>query len=405
MNQNSNRNATASWSGFSHQGQVGILIALRELQKEGLDKEKTFVQFEEREDIAVYIQSDEENVDNRYLSVHQVKAYYSNGSHRKSTYSPVLNNTFAEGEYKFLHTTTEITDWDTSTTQNNNEIERYEYDENIFHCNTTEIEDFIKIELEALIGENRGKIESAIKRLTYQLDLKIRNKHKKKHKHLFDIKFSLLEIKEIVFDDSEFVFKEIFDCRKLFYDIYIESLEFSTLENSELKIIENLIVEIYHTLSDEEFFYFTQRLSLSRNPNHINLTQSTFNEDGLRQVFFKLLLNIPNEIPKLNKDELTILYSKYQFVLTTIIDEKNDAKRVVKNIINNLDSQLLLWESTSIINKEINGTFHELLPEFFDIRNKEEKTEDFKKFMEYNGSTSFICRETAKEKLTNEDTN
>jgi hypothetical protein len=55
MSEDSNRNATASWSGFSHQGQVGLLIALRDLQKDGVDKDNNYVLFEKHEDVAVYL--------------------------------------------------------------------------------------------------------------------------------------------------------------------------------------------------------------------------------------------------------------------------------------------------------------------------------------------------------------
>ena len=49
-----NRNATASWSGYSHQGQVGLLVALRKMREAGIDLSSHFVQFETREDVAIY---------------------------------------------------------------------------------------------------------------------------------------------------------------------------------------------------------------------------------------------------------------------------------------------------------------------------------------------------------------
>jgi len=66
MSEDSNRNATASWSRFSHQGQVGLLIALRELQKNGVDKDRTFVQFEKHEDVANY-EEDENGVKRSFM--------------------------------------------------------------------------------------------------------------------------------------------------------------------------------------------------------------------------------------------------------------------------------------------------------------------------------------------------
>lgn len=398
MSEDSNRNATASWSGFSHQGQVGLLIALRELQKEGVDKDNNYVLYEKHEDVAVYF--DNSGVP-EFLSVHQVKAYYSDGSDKKSKYNSVLNHDFEAGNERFLHTVLEINDWDTSTTSNNNNVSRYEYSNGTFHCGTTQIEIFIKEELKKLIGNNDGKIENVLKKLTYQLDLKIRSEHQKKTKNLFDVKFSLSEIENFVNDESEFILKEIYDCRKLFHDLYIDAKKKSILTDSQLIIVDKLIDEIYHTFSDEEFLLFIRRLSLNRNSSHQNTTQSIFNEDGLKQVFFKLLMNISNIHPEIKKNELTVSYSNLRYVLTTIIDEQDDAKEVVQNILMNLDSHKILWERTSLINKEINGNFHELNPEFFDVRKYDQKVEDFKGFMQHNGSTSFICRVTATKNLTN----
>ena len=285
MSEDSNRNATASWSGFSHQGQVGLLIALRELQKKGVDKQNTYVLFEKHEDVAVYIK----NHPIEYLSTHQVKAYYSDGSDKKSKYSSVLNGSFEVGNERFLHTAVEITDWNSTTTSNTNNVNRFEYADNIFHCGTTEIEIYIKTELTKLIGDNSGKIETALKKLTYSLDFKIRQEHQKKTKELFDVKFTLVEIENLVFDESEFAAKEIYDCRKLFHRLYLEAKNKSTLNDLQLIEVEKLIDEIYHTFSDDDFLLFIRRLSLNRDPINQNTTQSTFNEDGLKQVFFKLL--------------------------------------------------------------------------------------------------------------------
>ena len=90
--QMSNRNATASWSGYSHQGQVGILVALREMNRlinAGLQNEFAihYLEYESHEDIAIY--RDVNGNTPVYSSVHQVKAYYSNG-HLINTYKDVF---------------------------------------------------------------------------------------------------------------------------------------------------------------------------------------------------------------------------------------------------------------------------------------------------------------------------
>ena len=80
------RNATASWSGFSHQGQVGLLIAIRKMRENGIDLTNHYLEYEKKEDVAICQRT---NGITQYLSVHQVKAYYSNG-HLLSSYESVF---------------------------------------------------------------------------------------------------------------------------------------------------------------------------------------------------------------------------------------------------------------------------------------------------------------------------
>ncbi len=345
MCENSNRNATASWSGFSHQGQVGLLIALRELQRDGVNKDKTFVQYEKHEDVAIYEVN--ENGDKNYLSVHQVKAYYSDNAQYKSTYDKVLNEDFESGNQLFLHTTKEISDWNTSATLNNNEVLRFEYSKGVFHCGTTEIENLIKAELATLLDNIPSFSDNALYRLTYELDLKIRTEHKKASKPLFDIHFSLTQIEDLIRNTSNFEAKEIYDCRKLFYDSFREILKTEDITQEKIDEINNGIIKEINDLDDENFLLFLQRLNLNETAEMLKSTQVAFNQVGLRQVFFRILIDIINTPPVLI--DKTVKYKKEtepaNFVLTAIIEEERDKLTVIENILTNLTSQDLLWEN------------------------------------------------------------
>lgn len=392
MNENSNRNATATWSGFSHQGKVGLLVALRQLQETEVDKINTFIEFENREDVAIYNFEDGEK---RYLSVHQVKAYYSNGSHRKSKYSSVLNNTFAEGEYKFLHTTTEITDWETSQTENTNGIDRFLYEEGKFHCETTEIDGYIINELKVLLEENSISSESALKRLVYALDCKIREEHKtKRSKSEYDIKFSLQEIENIVNDNSEFQMIEIYKCRKKFYTLFEESYKRTPLDGLSGENIKSIIGYIYSNLDDDTFRKFLERLNLSRD---LSIYDGYSDYYGLRQVFYKVLLSV-SKYPEFDESKSMVVYKDFQYALTTIIDEVEDAQEVARNIIINIENMRPLWEKTSFINKEIDGKLVDLYPSIMNIDDDDESRDNF---MSYNKSTALISRENAINNLNN----
>jgi hypothetical protein len=94
---NDRRNATSSWSGYLHQGKVGILLALRELHKCILSNEDISLyklEYESAEDIDIKKQD-------IILSRHQVKAYKN--AQYPNDYIDVLN------EQKYERINSELT--------------------------------------------------------------------------------------------------------------------------------------------------------------------------------------------------------------------------------------------------------------------------------------------------------
>ncbi|QGN22326.1 ABC-three component system protein [Elizabethkingia anophelis] len=392
-----NRNATASWSGYSHQGQVGLLVALRTMQESGINLETHFVQFETHEDVAIYEDIPGTRV---YKTVHQVKAYYSEGNQNKSKYSSVLNDYFEDGNKKFLHTAVEIIDWDTSATTNDNNVLRYEYTPTQSHCGTTEIEIFIKLELNNILNENDAVVNEAYHRLIFELDHRIRTEHQKKHKHLFDIKFCLSEIDNLIKSKETFAKKEIFDCRRLFYDTYAEMLKGVDIEQSRVEYLEENIIKQINALSDDDYLLFLQRLNLNETPERLKHTQIAYNGPGLKQVFFKMILKIINVSPKLEENAVKyqIKHEPSRFTLTSIIDEEDDQLTVVKNILTNLNSQNLLWENHSLINRDIEIDLVERNPSINNIPDLERQMDEKKKFMSFTNS-KLINKENALKRL------
>jgi hypothetical protein len=388
------RNATASWSGYSHQGQVGLLIALRTMQEPEINLNTHFVQFETHEDVAIY--EDIPGSSSVYKTVHQVKAYYSDGSTNKSTYTKVLNEDFEDGNVKFLHTAVEIRDWDTSATTNNNNIVRYEYTTTQNYCGTTEIETFVKAELNNILNENDTVITEAYYRLTFELDHRIRQEHQKKHKHLFDIKFCLSEVDDLIRSKETFLKKEIFDCRKLFYSTYAEILKNEDLEQGRIEFLEENIIKHINALNDDDYLMFLQRLNLHETPERLKQTQVYYNVPGLEQVFFQMIVKIISINPVLieNVVKYQLQHEPSRYVLTAIIDEEEKQLRVVENILSNLDSQNLLWENHSLINRNIEIDLVERNPNINNISNPEYQNDDKKKFMSFTKS-KLIKRENA----------
>jgi hypothetical protein len=436
------RNATASWSGYSHQGLVGILVALREIRRliaEGKQNEFNihYLEYENNEDVAIVKQAPGAPKD--LISVHQVKAYYSQG-HLLSTYKSVFTGApiyqyhtngkvmkdvdgkkIETGNYEpgqwcsrlnYLHTVENIGNWPTSDFSsvggNPFNINRYEYDTNIFHCGTDEITQYIISELNSsdFHNNNEGLSSMALQRISFELDSKIRFEHANKDsKEVYEIIFSFQEIMDLIISTEDVQSNNIYICRKLFFDIYMDFKINSELDEEKLDQIEKLICEIYESFSDVEFLLFVQRLSLNRKQANQTNTHSIFSEDGLRQVFYEVLFEVSTIYPEVNKVDLTVFYKTFGYVLTTIIDDKKYDKEVVKNIVTNMQSQSIHWERTSLINREINGKFHELNSDIFDIPKDQDSDDEFTKFMYYNGFTELICRETAKKNIINGITN
>lgn len=400
----SKRNATASWSGYSHQGQVGLLIALRKMQEIGIDLNTHYVQFENHEDVAIY----EELIGGvrTYLTVHQVKAYYSATNLYKSTYDGVLNGNFEPGNARYLHTAVAISDWVTSATTNNNGVLLYAYTPTQNYCGTTDIETFIKAELSTILNAAQPVIDEAYYRISFELDHRIRLEHQKAHKHLFDIKFSLQEINQLIRSIAAFTKKDIYDCRKLFYDTYINIVKNENLIQGRIDAIEANIIKQINALDDEHFLLFLQRLNINETPERLKQTQIYYNSPGLEQVFFRMIIDIIHTDPTLIEN--VVKYTKdaepSKFVLTAIMKEERDQLTVVENILTNLKSQNLLWENHSLVNRNIEIELVNRNPDINMVATAEEKADDKDKFMSF-ANSKLVKREDAIQKLNNGENN
>lgn len=396
----SNRNATASWSGYSHQGQVGLLVALRKLRENGIDLNTHYVQFETHEDVAIY--QEPIGGERIYLTVHQVKAYYSASNIYKNTYDGVLNGNFEPGNERYLHTAVEINDWDTSATTNSNNILRYAYTETQYHCGTTDIETFIKAELNSILNASPPVIADAYYRLSFELDHRIRIEHQKASKDLFDIRFSLHEINQLIRSEEAFTKKDIYDSRKLFYDTYINIVQTENLAQDRIDSIQESIIKHINALADSDFLLFLQRLNLNETPERLKQTQIYYNGPGLKQVFFRMIIDIINTDPTLIEN--VVIYSKNaepsKFALTAIIEEEREQLTVVKNILTNLKSQNILWENHSLINRNIEIDLVNRNPDISMVATTEEKSDDKDKFMSF-ANSKLIKREKAIQELNN----
>lgn len=410
------RNATASWSGFSHQGQVGLLIAIRKLKETGVNLATHFLEYEKREDFSICRR---ENGSEEYLSVHQVKAYYANGD-KLNAYETVLKGEIeylrdAKGKLikdsanekipvgnpipgdwcandNFLHTVLAITDWsDTNVAQigNPNNVKRYEYSHGIFNCDTVDIVSLIKSELATMLDNNPGRIELAHLKLTYRLDERIRSEHKKGEKALFNITFSLQELSDIINDASEFQSYNIYAIRKSFYEEFYDRLRSVNYDEEHIENVSKIIIDRIYRLDDNDFLAFLKRLHFDENPANLDAAHYLFNQHGIRYVFFKSLLEILLILPIYEDHYVQYVKGGHseKFLLTAITRRHGDEKVVVKNILCNTELQNILWDRHALINENLEGSLTILNPS---IMNAGTNGEQNGKFMSFSENTRLI---------------
>ncbi|WP_348799158.1 ABC-three component system protein [Flavobacterium adhaerens] len=432
----SSRNATASWSGYSHQGQVGLLVALKEMRRlmqADLQNEfdSHFVEYENREDVAISKQL--QNTPKELISVHQVKAYYSQG-HLINTYKSVFikNEQYKrdeDGEYildqdgekielddyvddqwgginNYLHTSTEITNWADVYFQgiggNPFNVERYPYSSIKSYCGTDEIADLIIKELNSsdFHNGNNGASTITLNHLTFKLDEKIRHEHATKDgKAEYDIKFSFQELHSIINDDFDVLTNNIFQSRKLFYEEFVKNViaHQDDDDNEQIEILRQTIIKKLYELSDSNFLNFLRKLNLNVNLKYSHLPQYNFNPEGIKNVFMKILLEIKNTSPEVieNSVQYTKGDEKLKYVLTTITSEEDDVKLVISEILENLQSQNILWENHALINRYITSNFSDNIPKITNINIKSKDGNEEDKFMSFTSKSKLIKRDEA----------
>lgn len=419
------RNATASWSGFSHQGQVGLLVAIRKIKENGVDLRNHFLEYEKREDIAICkrVGGTEE-----YLSVHQVKAYYANG-HLINTYSSVFKGqveyqrdvngklrkdangnkmptgNFIAGDWcntdNYLHSVEAIGDWtDENLAQigNNHNIKRFEYSPGVFHCDTVNIATLIRDELLPILNNDQNRAKQAHMKLTYHLDEKIRSEHKKGEKALYDILFPLEELNGIINDASEFQSEAIHNIRQAFYNEFFERLKNEDHDEDHINELEKQIIDKIYQLNDNEFLSFLKRLHFDENPNNLENPAYLFNQSGIRYVFFKALLEILLTFPTYVDNYVQYVKDgvSEKFLLTAISRMPGEERKVIENILRNTELQNILWDRHTLINQNLEGRLTELNP---NIMNAGTNGEQAGKFMSFTENTQLIKVDDAKQKL------
>src|SRR5699024_10625950 len=298
----SNRNATASWHGYTHQSKVGVLLALRKINKL-LEKDEMLddwiIKFESAEDFDIMHGS-------KVNSRHQVKAY-KNGNY-PNAYKDVLQEAYpiingkmtkvtqafqyrsikednspgeieVDEDSRYLHTIVEVKGFGLTEQEfrkvvpsqaiyipNPNRVQLYRYNKREYFCDFSKSDEECQLEAycvkeikEIFIKENspfKEIIEMHKKKFIYivdALDNRVREEHLKEPVGYPTL--SLKEIFEIVTSTgaqertNTQIMREAFMC---VWDDYVGELQLDT-PNLDLAVIDDMgiiINEIYH-LNDE----------------------------------------------------------------------------------------------------------------------------------------------------------
>lgn len=360
----SNRNATASWSGYSHQGKVGIYIALRTINdlKGGINDD-LILDYERQEDVRL-------QQDGQTLQVHQIKAYRG-----KDTYGPYTNALkrfeTCEGD-NFLHTIEDIRNWNLVTgKQNPKNVERYQYSNGNFYCGLDEISDLIIDQVQTLLrfidhdeAQNLGYANIIKNKLLGELDHVLRLAHHNRDNYPH---FTLGRINEIVTTNPDINKSKLCSIRKRFYseyERYIADLEVLGYEigDDHLYKMREIISKIY-CLEDDEFEQFLRNMNpYTTSGKFISdslTTDDFFSRSSFLNVFMEVLQDVTNSLLELDTYFIPKYYKKEKHVLTSIDESNRRQKIVAREIVKNSDIDFSKYEADYLITEELEGSIIE----------------------------------------------
>ncbi|MEX1014578.1 MAG: ABC-three component system protein [Candidatus Paceibacterota bacterium] len=360
----SNRNATASWSGYSHQGKVGIYLALKTINdQEGEINDDLILDYEKQEDVRLL-------QNGQPIEVHQVKAY--KGKDTIGSYTDALKKFETCDGGNYLHTIDNIRNWDRLTEeQNPKNIERYKYRNGNSHCGLDEISDIIIEEIQSQLrsiehpeAQNAGYANVIKNYLLGELDNMLRFSH---HNRKYNPQFSLGRISELVTTNPDITNSKLCSIRQRFYSVYeryiadIEDLGFE-ITDDHFDRMKKIISDIY-CLKDEEFEQFLRNInphSTSKKSISNSLTTDDFfSHNSFSNVFMEVLQSVTNSLLELDEMHIQKYYVKDKYVLTSIDESSIRQRTVARDIAINPNIDFSKYEADYMITGGLNGSILE----------------------------------------------
>ena len=401
------RNATASWSGYLHQGKVGIFVALQHINSlisEWNNPENIRTLLNDWKIVYECAEDFDIKRGDNAISRHQVKAY-KDGNY-PNDYKEVLSQTGfdingVDRERRYLHTVVEVKGFymsrdefrnnypDCIFVENPNNIQLFEYPHQNLFCPliNEQLGDKIKEYCISQIGDiltklnhdEHGNKDWQMERLNdiiSKLDDNIKHCHRNGCNNHPTISFN--EIYELIVSNDRYVNSLIYSIREKFINCWtrflVECDENGVEYCREFEIeIEKKIRTIYEK-DNVSFIQFLKNINpdikIDGNIDSFSDAVDLCNPIGLKDVFFECLIKVSDEDFIIDK----IGYDKDGgYWLTAIMRNKNKVNSIVKAIINNSKLTKKIFEKSFLINGNIDGISFKNSIEDMDNRKSAEK--------------------------------
>ncbi len=359
------RNATAAWSGYAHQGKIGLLVAIRKLiTLHGTNPNLStyLVNYETREDVSLFKEGDA-------IEVHQVKAYTSGSTIGSYTGALLAFEECAGGNY--LHSVCEITNWGNLTVaQNPKGVVRYPYNSVRDYCSLDDIDNMIDSDLFSLLtlldhAQRNNEVwrRSAFHDFLGALDEKIRIEHSTKAEVDYNISFTLEEIYAIIINRNVQIAGVLTTIKRKMFQAYLEFL--FDLDNGNIALsadkeilISNCIKNIY-SLDHKEFEQFLRDI----NPHTTEglrfeqcvTTDEYFSKENFQAVFIECIREV-NNCDFLHPVSTPPHFFKGKHYLLTSINSPNvHLQKSARRILLNDRVTFTSYETDFIINENHSG--------------------------------------------------
>ncbi|HEM6340964.1 TPA: hypothetical protein U2D03_000482 [Streptococcus suis] len=372
-------NATSSWSGYNHQGQIGIFLALKELnellpKEEDLSKYSVEFEKEDGEDVDIMC-------NNKVMSRHQVKAKIS-GKY-PNDYKDVLTSFNVNGVDKgsrYLHTICKVEGFGLymykslfdflfqnkvgrkpEFVRNTCHVKLYQYPDGNNYCglsnvSESKIDSFCKWEIKSILIQRSHSLKDDDDHINETLfvlkDLlckKIREAHEAGGNANPVISF--LEIYEIVTSTKKREQQAIHRAKSLF-EIYWN-------KNIDDNVNEGLFVEILN-LPNKEFEAFIVDLHPQKSIGalkEVHSIDSLLDEDIFEEIFYEFYKQIRQEFFDISEVRYRSKESSYRLSLINKNCKNGEVGKLVQSIRNNRQFLKASFDVDYLVNGRINSSF------------------------------------------------